>query len=128
MHGNSGYLKYVPVQLFEALFLFALFIVLSVNLLKGQKYNLAIYTIGYGYWRFFIEYIRDDYRGSIPFVNLTPSQFIAVIMVFLGVGLIFLEKFLTREKVTCPENAEIKAEIEVADSTAENGDEVESEE
>jgi phosphatidylglycerol:prolipoprotein diacylglycerol transferase len=95
MHGDMGYIKYVPVQLFEALFLFALFAFLFYNARKGRSYNLAVYAIGYGIWRFCIEYARADYRGSIPFVNVTPSQLIAVVMVALGIGLVFLEKFIT---------------------------------
>lgn len=95
MHGDMGYIKYVPVQLFEAIFLFALFAFLFYNARKGRSYNLAVYAIGYGIWRFCIEYARADYRGSIPFVNVTPSQLIAVVMVALGIGLVFLEKFIT---------------------------------
>jgi prolipoprotein diacylglyceryltransferase len=48
----------------------------------------------YAVWRFVIEFARDDYRGSIPFLNITPSQFIAILMILGSVGVFFLEKYV----------------------------------
>ena len=94
---STTYLRYgnfVPTQLFEALFLFALFAVCFLLVMKKDfKYNFTIYLIAYGIWRFFIEFIRDDSRGS--FVNgLTPSQFWAIVMVIAGVACYFFLRFL----------------------------------
>ncbi|MBQ8408797.1 MAG: prolipoprotein diacylglyceryl transferase [Clostridia bacterium] len=94
MYGDMGYRKYVPVQLFEAIFLFALFALLFMRARDGKRYNLSVYVMVYGVWRFVVEYLRRDYRGSISFTSLTPSQFIAVLMVLAGVGLIFLERYI----------------------------------
>lgn len=95
MHGNEGYAKYVPVQLFEAVFLLLFFGLTFLRATEKRRYNLPLYMCVYASWRFSIEFLRDDYRGSIPFVNITPSQFIAVLMLFGSVGVFFLEKHLT---------------------------------
>lgn len=94
MHG----VKVVPVQLFEALFLFALFAVLTYMLLKRRcEYTASIYLISYGVWRFFIEYLRGDtQRGSSGISWLTPSQLTAVIMAVAGVALIFVYKYVLK--------------------------------
>lgn len=80
--------KVVPINLFEALFLFLLAALLFVFALKKLGYfNFPIYMISYSVWRFIIEFFRDDYRGSfIP--GLTPSQFWSILL-FVG-GITYL--------------------------------------
>ena len=104
----------VPVQLFEAVFLFALAAVLLYRLIKNKHYNLPIYTIAYGVWRFFAEYLRADARGEgiIPF--LSPSQQTALLLIAAGVGVIFLEKFVRNYTAGCMA-AEQVSEKQVAD-------------
>ena len=92
MHGDMGYQKYVPVQLFESIVLFALFALLFYRARKGERYNFSLYVLTYGVWRFLIEYARADYRGSVPVLGLTPSQLTAVLMAFAAVGLFLIEK------------------------------------
>ena len=96
MYGNEGFAKYVPVQLFEALFLFALFAFLFIRARRGKGYHLPLYMVIYGAWRFCIEFLRADYRGSVGIDALTPSQLIAILMIVGGVGVYFLEKAVTR--------------------------------
>ena len=86
----------VPVQLYEALFLFALAAILIWRVLKNKHYNLSTYSIAYGVWRFFAEYLRADSRGQgiIPF--LTPSQQTALLLIAAGIGVIFVEKYVRR--------------------------------
>lgn len=91
MHTREGVQKVVPVQLFEAIFLFALAgVLLWLFFKKFGKENkgrfplLPIYCIGYGVWRFFIEYARADERGQTLVSFLSPSQLIAVLMVIAG--------------------------------------------
>lgn len=86
----------VPVQLYEAIFLFALAAVLLYRLIKGKHYNLPIYTVAYGVWRFFAEYLRADARGQgiIPF--LSPSQQTALLLIAVGVGTFFIETYVRR--------------------------------
>lgn len=85
-----------PTQLFEAFFLFVLFGVLLLLVLKKNfKYGFSIYLGAYGIWRFFLEFLRDDYRGEfIP--GLTPSQFWSIIMVLGAVPVYFLIKYLLK--------------------------------
>ena len=87
---SNGWGYYVPVQLYESLFLFVTFAVTSYFVIKKDfKFNLETYLISYGVFRFAIEYLRGDERGT--FVgSLSPSQFWSIIMVVMGVGLIFL--------------------------------------
>ena len=54
--------------------------------------------MAYGVWRFFIEYLRDDYRGTTLVSALTPSQLTAVIMVASGAALMALMIFLKKGK------------------------------
>ena len=104
MHGDMGYIKYVPVQLFEAIFLFILFGVLFLNAREGKRYNLPLYMMIYGTWRFIVEYLRADYRGSVG-LSITPSQLIAILMVLGSVIVFWLEKKLTdRSEAASSEN------------------------
>ena len=97
--------RVVPIQLFEAIFLFALFALLFYRALKGKTYNLPIYMGTYGVWRFFIEYARDDYRGFSAVKFLTPSQLTAVVMV-LGAAALFVLEYKYVKKQEAKENEE----------------------
>ena len=98
MHGSEGYAKYIPIQLFEAIFLFSLFAVLVILVLRKKTFNLPLYMITYGAWRFFIEYARADDRGSTIVSFLSPSQLIAVLMILSGVGLLVFERYYTKKR------------------------------
>ncbi len=76
----------VPVQLFEALFLFVLAAVLTVLLIKGIRGNLGVYLSVYAVWRFFAEYLRTDDRGQSLLPFLSPSQFTAVCLFLIGIA------------------------------------------
>ncbi|MBR2337037.1 MAG: prolipoprotein diacylglyceryl transferase [Clostridia bacterium] len=82
--------KVHPTQLYEAAFLFALFaVMLILYLKKGFKHNLSLYLLAYGIFRFLIEFVRGDERGSfIP--GISPSQFWSILMVVASVGVYFL--------------------------------------
>lgn len=84
----------VPVQLFEAIFLFALSAFLIFRCVKGKAYGLPIYLSAYGVWRFFIEYLRYDDRGSTWLGLLTPSQLTAIFLIAVGVlGIPLMRRF-----------------------------------
>ena len=95
----------VPIQLFEAIFLFALAGVLFWVYMRSAKRGqgrrqtplLPVYMIAYGLWRFVVEYFRADERGKslVPF--LTPSQLIAVLLIIGGVVYI-LAWYFTRKR------------------------------
>ncbi len=79
--------KVHPTMLYEAAFLFIVFAVCTFLLFKFKfKHNMELYLITYGAFRFAIEYLRGDPRGSfIP--GVSPSQFWSIGMVLLGIGL-----------------------------------------
>lgn len=80
----------IPVQLYEAGFLFILFFVFTYLVLKKDfKYTLPLYLFFYGVFRFIIEYFRDDARGSIGTSVISPSQLWSIVMVVASV-LVFL--------------------------------------
>ncbi|MBQ7346533.1 MAG: prolipoprotein diacylglyceryl transferase [Clostridia bacterium] len=89
--------KTVPIQLFEALFLFALAGVLTYRVWKGKKGNFGLYLVAYAVWRFLIEYLRTDDRGATVVSFLTPSQLTAILLVLFGIGLWGLEYLLARK-------------------------------
>ena len=99
--------KTVPVQLFEALFLIGLSAFLSWRLWRGMRGNLGLYLSCYAVWRFFAEYLRSDDRGQSPIAFLSPSQLTAVILFLAGVGVLVLQRSLTkpRSEVADDENA-----------------------
>lgn len=82
--GSGKGIPRIPTQLIEAIFLFVLFIVLLILLLKRRdsKYLAVIYMFAYSIFRFVLEFWRgDDARGL--FAALSPSQIQSIIM-FLG--------------------------------------------
>ncbi|MDE6691607.1 MAG: prolipoprotein diacylglyceryl transferase [Clostridia bacterium] len=102
-YATSPAVKVVPTQLFECLFLLVLTAVMIILLFKFKfKYNLGVYAIAYGVWRFVIEFVRKDYRGS--FIGaVTPSQFWSIIIVILGIAYFFIYKFWLRRFEKHPE-------------------------
>ena len=89
--------KAVPLQLYEALFLFALFGFFVWRLLTKRSCNLPLYMTLYGIWRFVLEYFRTDDRGSTVVDFLSPSQFIAVLMVIGAIALFFGQRYLMKK-------------------------------
>lgn len=82
--GVWGY--YVPTQLYEALFLFVLFAVLSLLYFKKCNILMNIYLIAYGVWRIIIEIFRTDARGAI-ILGLAPSQWQSILFIVGGIAL-----------------------------------------
>lgn len=99
-----GYAKVIPTQLFECIFLAVLSAVMIFLFYKFNfKYNFAVYMIAYGIWRFLIEFIRADYRGGVVGAVLSPSQILSLLMVPLGVGYVFLQKYVLSRFMRHPE-------------------------
>lgn len=92
MDGSKGWGYYVPTQLYEALFLFMLFTILTLLLYKRDfKYSLPVYLAAYGIWRFIIEFARADDRGAF-IGSLSPSQTLSLVLVVLSVPAYFILK------------------------------------
>ncbi len=82
---------YVPTQLYEALFLLALFVVLSIMFFKKSNIMMHVYLISYAVWRFIIEFFRADAaRSGLP--GLYPSQWMSIVFLLIGVGLLIWYK------------------------------------
>ena len=101
--------KVHPTQLYEAAFLFALFAVMLILYVKKDfKHNLSLYLLAYGIFRFLIEYVRGDERGSfIP--GISPSQFWSILMVVASVGVYFLLEFAYKLRAKELASADLKA-------------------
>ena len=116
MHGDMGLGYYVPTQLYEAIFLFVVFAVLTFLIFKFDfKHGLSLYLGSYGIWRFVIEFFRADHRGE--FVgSLSPSQFWSLIMIPLAVGVYFLQNYMLKKRAeelaVAAAKAPLKAEAE----------------
>ncbi|MFH1460476.1 MAG: prolipoprotein diacylglyceryl transferase [Candidatus Omnitrophota bacterium] len=81
------FIRVHPTQIYSALLLLAIFIILLV-IDRKKKFNGEIfcaYLILYGLMRFFIEFLRGDNPVVISFLSL--FQFISIFLFFLGVGL-----------------------------------------
>ncbi len=89
--------KVVPLQLYEALFLFALFGFFVFMLVIKQSCIFPLYMGLYGAWRFVIEFFRQDYRGTTIVDFLSPSQFIALLMMAGAVALYFGQRALMKK-------------------------------
>ena len=102
MYLYGDWVKAVPIQLFEALFLFALAAVLYCLLTKRSADKqiplLPVYMTVYGLWRFFIEYARADSRGETVVSFLTPSQLTAVVLILVGAAYLITWYLLKRRK------------------------------
>lgn len=89
--------KVHPTQLYEAFSLLLMFFGARF-LYKKDKNVIIFYLITYGVIRFIIEILRGDARGSLV-PGLSPSQFICIILVILGVSLLikpYLNKYFTK--------------------------------
>lgn len=103
-NGIHSDIPVVPTQLFEMSFLLALAGVMAFLYFKFHfNYNFALYMFAYGVWRFFIEFIRGDYRGEFIGNTLSPSQIWSLIMCVLSVGYVFLQKYVFAKHMKHPE-------------------------
>lgn len=72
----------IPTQLFECIFLaITFFILLKRHYKKNNSGKITIfYFLSYSTFRFFIEFLRDDFRGD-KFLFLSISQIISLIII-----------------------------------------------
>ena len=84
---HGGLVNVFPTQLFEAVGLFIIFIIM-VKIVKKNQF--IFYLISYGITRFIIEFFRGDDRGSL-FVWLSPAQTISLLLIGLGITMSILD-------------------------------------
>ena len=117
--------KVIPVQLYEALFLFALSAVLFFLFAKGKKYLLASYMMIYAIWRFFAEMLRGDYRGATVVKFLSPSQYVSVLLLLGGLMLLLLQLYVDTGRTSDEEETD---DEEISEEDSEETSEETSEE
>jgi phosphatidylglycerol:prolipoprotein diacylglycerol transferase len=89
-----GLVKIHPTQLYESFFVLSLFVFLIKT--KNPFYS---YLISYAVFRFGVEFLRSDNRGTIFNQSvLSPSQMISVITVVTCVSLLLTHKFLHNKR------------------------------
>ena len=82
--------KLIPTQLISAVGMFLIAAVLFVFDRKNTKKGRvgALYLILYSIGRFFVEFLRNDYRGTVG--PLSTSQVISIFILLIGIGLFVL--------------------------------------
>ena len=80
----TSYSKVLPTQLYEAGFLLVLF----AFVYNRRERAFTYYFMGYGVFRFLIEFIRGDNRGILIIDTLQPSQYISILLILIGVVLL----------------------------------------
>jgi prolipoprotein diacylglyceryl transferase len=100
--------KLMPTQILSSLGNFAIAIVLIWYARKKPRDGAvaALYCILYSVGRFFIEFLRNDYRGSIGFMS--TSQFISVFVLLFGAAFMYISQ--KRKQETEPEPAPVQTE------------------
>lgn len=86
----------IPTQLIESVFLFILFFLIHNQ--KNHYRKILIYFFGYPFFRFFIEFIRDDERGYLLFNSLSVSQELSIYIVFMSLVLLYFYKNKSEQK------------------------------
>ena len=79
-----------PTQLYSALGNLAIFGLL-LWLYKRKKFDgqvFWVYVLGYGVFRFVLEFWRGDPRGTVFGGMLSTSQFVSIVMVTLALGML----------------------------------------
>jgi phosphatidylglycerol:prolipoprotein diacylglycerol transferase len=90
-------IKIHPTQLYESAFVLCLFVFFTKFKTKNQFY---IYILTYSIFRFIVEFIRADDRGTILNQNIfSPSQIISLLTVVLITALILTNKNFQKQTI-----------------------------
>ena len=85
-----------PSQLYEAFFEGVVLFLILWSLRKKRPFpgfHLALYIMGYGIIRFFIEFYREpDFQLGFFWNTLSMGQLLCVAMIITGAGIIFVKK------------------------------------
>lgn len=100
-----------PTQLFEALFCFIAFAVFMLLILKTEKrgYMIALYAAVYSVFRFFIEFLRDDYRGGAN-IGISPSQVQSLVLIVVATAYILVKMLWWDQRKKLPAGQSDKTE------------------
>lgn len=95
----------IPTQLIMALLNFGHFFILIFLAKKVMKYSGQVagcYLVFYSIGRFFLEYLRNDPRGTVDI--LSTSQFISLFILAAGVGTVLFCGYLGKKKGNLVDN------------------------
>jgi phosphatidylglycerol:prolipoprotein diacylglycerol transferase len=85
---GMGQAKVHPTPLYSSISALLIFGLL-LYLLRRKKRDGQVFwsmVLAYGVARFVIEFYRGDFRGQVPYIGLSTSQFISVMAVMLAAG------------------------------------------
>ena len=97
----------IPTQMIMAFLNFAHFFILvflAKKVLKHSGQVAGCYLVFYSIGRFFLEYLRNDPRGTVNL--LSTSQFISLFILAAGVGTILFCGYLGKKRVAVVDNKE----------------------
>lgn len=102
-----------PTQLYEAAFELLMFIFMIISYRKLKYHFTESYMIGYGIFRFLVEFLRGDDRGGVG-LTISPSQLLCIIFFAVGVLLLLFRKGVIFKKLDERlKNDKIKAQEEL---------------
>ena len=88
---SGSSLPVLPTQLYEAVFEFLLFATMMLCYKILRHRFLEMYCIGYGTFRFFLEFFRGDDRGALGVLS-SPSQIISILLISGGIAICLYKK------------------------------------
>lgn len=90
--------KLIPTQLIMSAgdFLIAALLILYAKRPRAAGKVGALYLILYSIGRFMVEFLRNDYRGSVG--ALSTSQLIALLIFILGMAIFFKDKLFYKKE------------------------------
>jgi phosphatidylglycerol---prolipoprotein diacylglyceryl transferase len=94
--GAAWSLPIHPVQLYASLLGFALFIALAAWRPKGEGGQLCAYLFLYGVGRFFLEYLRGDFRKVLGPFSLSQLFSIGFVLIGAGIWIHINRKYMAR--------------------------------
>ena len=95
----------IPTQMIMAVLNFAHFFILAFLAKKVVKHDgqvAGFYLVFYSIGRFFLEYLRNDPRGTVDI--LSTSQFISLFILAAGVGTILLCGYFGKKRAAVEDN------------------------
>lgn len=89
-HFAPNNVKLIPTQLISAVgdWIIVLIILIAIKKVKNRGFGPGVYFVSYSIGRFLVEFLRNDYRGSVGF--LSTSQFYSIITLIIGIVVIIL--------------------------------------
>mgnify|MGYP001609334928 CR=1 FL=1 len=93
-------IKLIPTQILSSILLFILFLILVI-FWKRKKFNgqiFLIYTVFFSVGRFFMEFLRGDFRGNL-ILGITPTQIVSVLIFIISIS--FYSNFSRKTKSYC---------------------------